>query len=147
MFVFCAGMVERQFYNKHNVVVGLDPNALGTARFREIIEFLLRSRVFYVLTHSPILQITHIREFWATFHLDCEPTPAVLRVRVNNNDIAFSRADLREILQLGSAEEESGPTEYPVEMRIGAFQRMGYAGDLTKSQFTKSYLYGQWRYL
>ena len=139
----CAGMAERQFYNKHNVVVGLDPNAPGTARFKEIIEFLLRSRVFHILTHSPILHITHIREFWATVHLDCESTPVVLRARVNNIDIAFSRADLREILQLGSAEEESGPIEYPVEMRIGAFQRMGYAGDLTKSQFTKSYLYGQ----
>ena len=126
-------MAERQFYNKHNVVVGLDPNAPGTARFREILEFLLRSRIFHVLTHSPILQITHIREFWATVHLDCEPTPVVLRARVNNTDIAFSRDDLCEILQLGSAAEEAGPTEFPVEMRIGAFQRIGYAGDLTKS--------------
>ena len=32
-------------------------------------------------------------------------------------------------------------------MRAGAFGRMGYSGDLTKAQFTKSYLFGQWRYL
>ena len=28
-------------------------------------------------------------------------------------------------------------------VRVGGYLRMGYAGDVTKSQFTKTYLYGQ----
>ena len=59
----------------------------------------------------------------------------------------FSRADIVNALQLGNNELELGPTEYAFEFRAGAFQRMGYSGDLSKNQWAKSYLYGQWRYL
>ena len=98
-----------------------------------------------MLTHSHVIRIEYLRQFWAIMHLDCEPTPAVLRTWVNNTDIVFSCADLRHILHLGTVVEEDGPTEFPLDMRAGGFLQMGYAGDVTKSQFTKSYLYGQWR--
>ena len=91
-------MADRQFFLKHNMVVGIDLHAQGTVQFGPMLDFLIRSRVFYALTHSPVIRIEYLRQFWATAHLDCEPTPTVIRARVNNTDIAFSSADLREIL-------------------------------------------------
>ena len=140
-------MADRQFYYKHNVVVGIDLNAQGTAQFRSMLEFLLRSRIFHALMHSLVIRIEYLRQFWATAHLDCEPNPSVIRAKVTEIDITFSRDDLRQILQLGTAEEEDGPTEFPYDFRAGGFQRMGYSSDITKNLYTKSFLYGQWRYL
>ena len=61
--------------------------------------------------------------------------------------LVFSRANIVHALQLGDNELELGPIEYAFEFRAGAFQMMGYSGYLTKNQWAKSYLYGQWRYL
>ena len=117
-------MADRQFYNKHNVVVGIDLNAQGTAPFRPMLEFLLRSQIFHALTHSPVIWIDY---------LDCESNPPVIRARVYETDIVFSRDDLHQILHLGTVAEENGPTEFPFGMRARGFQRMGYTGEITKN--------------
>ena len=126
-------MDQREFFPKHNVVVSIDPTALGSEAYRHILEFLSRPRIFHVLTHLPPLMIEYIREFWSTASFDCEPNPPVIRARVNNVDITFSRLFLCTVLQLGSNELENGPTKFPYEMRAGAFSRMGYSRDLTKA--------------
>ena len=85
----------------------------------------MRSRIFYLLTHSPVIRIEYLRQFWATAHLDCELNLAVIRARVNNTDIVFTRDDLRQILQLDTAVEEDGPTEFPLDMRVVDFSEWG----------------------
>ena len=91
--------------------------------------------------------IDYIRQFWATARYDTSVNLPVIRARLNDDVLLFSRADIAHALQLGDNELELGPTEYAFEFRTGAFQRMGYSGDPTKTQWAKSYLYGQWRYL
>ena len=91
--------------------------------------------------------IDYIRQFWATARYDAFVDPPVIRARLNDAMLVFSRADIVDALQLGDIELELGPTKYAFNFRAGAFQRMGYSGDITKTQLAKSYLYGQWRYL
>ena len=64
----CAGMAanQRDLFPKHNVVVSLDTGARGAEYNRQILKFLLRSRIRHALTHSPPLMIDYIRQFWAT---------------------------------------------------------------------------------
>ena len=100
-----------------------------------------------MLTHNMPILIAYLREFWATTSFDCSVDPSVIRARIAGRDIVFTCVDLREILHLGTEAEDDGPVEFSMEMRIGAFGRMGYVGDLGKSPYVKSSLYGQWRYL
>ena len=143
--IVCAGMVgnQREFFLKHNVVVSLDTEARGAEYYRPILEFLLRSRIRHALTHSPPLMIDYIRQFWATARYDASVDLPVIRARLNDVALVVSRADIVNALQLGDNELELGPMEYAFDFRAGAFQRMGYSGDITKTQLAKSYLYGQ----
>ena len=140
----CAGMAtnQRESFPKHNVVVSLDTKARGAENYRPMLEFLLRSRIRHALTHSPPLMIDYIRQFWATARYDTSVDPPVIKARLNNVALVVSRADIVNALQLGNNELELGPTEYAFDFRAGAFQRMGYSGDITKTQLSKSYLYG-----
>ena len=128
------------------MVISLDLNASGAADFNQIFTFLMRSRIFHVLTHSPPLYMVYLRQFWENVSYDSSIQPPIIRTRVHNTDIAFSAANLRTILSLGTEAQEDGPTEFPTEMRAGALQRMGYVGVLGATQFVKSLVYGQWRY-
>ena len=145
----CAGMAAnpREFFSKHNVIVSLDMGARGAEYYREILEFLMRSKIRFALNHSPPLMIDYIRQFWATARFDGVMNPPVIRAMLNDMELVFSRVDIMNALHLGDNELELGPTEYGYEFRAGAFQRMGYSGDLTKTQLAKSYLFGQRRYL
>ena len=147
-FVFCADMAGMlRFVNRHNSVVAIDVTDPTSAYYHPILNFLRRSRVHFALTHNMPIMIAYLREFWATATFDCSVDPSVIRAQVAGRDIIFTCADLREILHLGTEVEDDGPVEFSIDMRMGAFGRMGYIGDLGKSPYVKSSLYGQWRYL
>ena len=73
-----------------------------------------------MLTHSPSLYMVYLRQFWENIRYDASVQPSIIRTRVHNMDIAFSVADQRTILSLGTEAQENGPTEFPEAMRIGA---------------------------
>ena len=91
--------------------------------------------------------IDYIRQFWAIARYDAAVVPPIIRARLNDVELVFSRNDILEALHLRDNELELGPTEYAFDFRVSAFQRMGYSGDITRTQLMKSYLYRQWRYL
>lgn len=135
-------MAHRPFVPKHNMVINLDLQASGAAPFQQIVSFLMRSRITYILTHSCSVHVVHLRLFWENISYDSSVQPPVIRTRVYQRDIAFSAADLRTILALGTVEQEDGPTEFPAAMREGALQRMGYVGVLGATQFNKGMVFG-----
>ena len=92
----------REFFPKHNVVVSLDTAARGIEYYRPILEFLLRSKIHHALTHSPPLMIEYIRQFWVTATYDCIVNPPVIRARLNDVALVFSRADIVDALLLGA---------------------------------------------
>ena len=81
-----------------------------------------------------------IWQFWATARYDVAIVPPVIRARLNDVELVFSRNDIVDALHLGNNELELGPTKYGFEFRAGVFQRMGYSGDVTRNQLAKSYL-------
>ena len=117
--------IQREFFHKHNVVVSLDTGARGVEYYRPVLEFLVRLKIRHAITHSPPLMIDYIRQFWATARYDTTVNPPVIRARLNDVVLVFSRADIVHALQLGDNELELGPTDYAFEFRVGAFQRMG----------------------
>ena len=106
VYVFCAGMaaIPRDFFPKHNVVVSLDTAARGAEYYRQILEFQLTSKIRYALNHSPPLMIDYIRKFWATAVYDAAVNPPVIRARLNETELVFSRADIVGALRLGDNE-------------------------------------------
>ena len=108
-----------------------------------MLSFLRRSRVHYVLTHNVPIRIAYVRQFWESVTFDCSVTPSVMRARVNDSEFVFTADDLRTILQLGTATEDDGPVEFSANLRMGAFERIGYTENLGKRSYVKSYLYGQ----
>ena len=70
--------------------------------------------------------------------------PPVIRARLNDVALVFLLADIVDALQLGNNELELGPKQFAFDFHAGAFQRMAYSGDVTRTQLAKSYLYGQW---
>ena len=140
-----AQLLVRRFEKRHNMVVPLDPSIRQAESYQQILHFLLNSRICQALTANPKIYEDRIQEFWRTARYDCIPEPPVIRARVDNTNIAISVDDIRAALGFGNVEQDDGPTEYCSALRIGTFRRMGYSGDLTASQFVKSYLIGQWR--
>ena len=97
MYMFmCAGMaaIQRDFFPKYNIVVSLDTGARGAENYRPVLEFLLRSKIRHAITHSPPLMIDYIRQFWATARYDITVNLPVIRVRLNDVVLVFSRADI-----------------------------------------------------
>ena len=86
--------IGREFFSKHNVVVSLDTAARGAEPYRQVLEFLQRSRIRYALTQSPPIMIDYVRQFWTTATFDNEVVPPVIRARMNNTDLVFSKADI-----------------------------------------------------
>ena len=112
----------RDFFPMHNVVVSLDTAARGAEYYRPILEFLLRSKIRHALTHSPPLMIDYIRQFSATATYDCAVNLPVIRARLNDVALVFSRADIVDALQLGDNELELGPMEFAFDFRVGHFR-------------------------
>ena len=77
--------------------------------------------------------IDYIRQLWATARYDAAVVPPVIRARLNDVKLVFSRNDIVDALHLANNKLELGPTEYGFEFRAGAFQRMGYSGDITRT--------------
>ena len=140
-------MAQREFINKHNVVINLDATAPAAEPFHQILTFLMRSRVLQVLTNSPPLYLTYLQQFWNNISYNASAQPPVIRTTVHNTEIAFTANDLRRILSLGTEAQENGPTKISATLRSGALRRMGYVGAPDSNRVVKSLLFGQWRYL
>ena len=141
---------NRQFAQKHNVVVDIDALQSTTDDYREMFEYLTRSRILFVLTTNPPLYETYLRQFWDTVIQMNVGAHTVLRATVNNHQFQFSAGDLRTILQLGEISEEDGGVEFDQALLHACFQRMGYAGPIVNGQYVHPFLkwglYGKWRY-
>ena len=124
-----GGDGDRQFVPGHNMYIVLDPDMRGIGNYREIINFLIRSRIFHAITNTLPISVPNIEDFWNTAVYDARAEPPVIRATVNNRAIQFSAEQIRVALQLGN-ENVDDPTEFPATFRDGAFLRMGYSGPL-----------------
>lgn len=146
LFVYFTDMA-REFNKGHNILVDLNLEAKRADRVADILRFLARSRIRHAITANPPISQAILNDFWTNIVHDESVNPPEIRATVNGQAVVFTAGNLREILQLGTEEQENGDLEMPMDFIEGAIGRMGYTGDRRGNQFQKPLVIGQWRFL
>ncbi|KAI3676358.1 hypothetical protein L1987_85964 [Smallanthus sonchifolius] len=111
----------------------------------EIVDFLNRSKISYVITADLIVSRPYLEQFWDTADHDCTVTPNVIRVTVAGHDITFYEDTIRRFLQFRDLATD--PISYPGYFVDGCWrQRMGYVGVRDYSSYKKMWVLDQWRF-
>ncbi|KAI3821883.1 hypothetical protein L1987_09458 [Smallanthus sonchifolius] len=109
-------LMARAFTSEFNMLALTQPEWKGAAlEYREIVDFLNRSKISYAISADPIVSRPYLEQFWETADHDCTVTPNVIRATVAGHDIAISEDTIRRVLQ----------------------KRMGYVGTMDYSSYKK----------
>ncbi|KAI3776288.1 hypothetical protein L1987_46064 [Smallanthus sonchifolius] len=116
------------FTNEFNLLAHTEPEWKGAAlQYREIIDFLNRSKISYAISADPIVSRPY------------------LKATVVGHDITFSEDIIRRVLQFRDLSTD--PTAYPGYFVDGCWrQRMGYVGVREYASYKKMWVLDQWRY-
>ncbi|KAI3744622.1 hypothetical protein L1987_57708 [Smallanthus sonchifolius] len=134
------------FTNEFNLLANTGPDWKGAAlQYRDIVDFLNRSRISYAISADPIVSRPYLELFWETTEHDCTVTPNVIRATVAGHAIAFSKDTVRRVHQFRDLATD--PTAYPDYFVDGCWrQRMGYVGARDYASYKKMWVLDQWRY-
>ncbi|KAI3827709.1 hypothetical protein L1987_01792 [Smallanthus sonchifolius] len=112
-------MMARAFTSEFNLLAHTEPEWKGAAiQYREIVDFLNRSKISYAISANPIVSRPYLEKFWDIADHDC-----------TFRDLAID------------------PTAYPDYFVDGCWrQRMGYVGVRDYSSYKKMWVLDQWRY-
>nr|GEV94708.1 hypothetical protein [Tanacetum cinerariifolium] len=91
------------FADTHNVVAILAKSDVAEG-FKQIIDFLSGSYIYYALTVNPHIYISCIKKFWNTASVKRSGNVTRLQALVNKKKIVISEVVIHEILQLDDAE-------------------------------------------
>ena len=75
----------------------------------------------------------------------CDINPPVIIATVADREIRITEQLVRDILHFG--DEVNDRTDFPSELIVGCFTRMGYIGEFNDSQLRKTNLSPNWRFL
>ncbi|KAI3805203.1 hypothetical protein L1987_27369 [Smallanthus sonchifolius] len=104
--------MARAFTNEFNLLANTQSEWKGAAlQYREIVDFLNRSRISYAISADPIVSRPYLEQFWEIEEHDCMVTPNVIRAIMAGRDIAFSEDTIRRVLQFRDLSTD--PTAYP----------------------------------
>ncbi|KAI3814188.1 hypothetical protein L1987_18936 [Smallanthus sonchifolius] len=118
-------IMARAFSNEFNLLANTEPEWKGAAlQYRDIVDFLNRSRISYAISADPIVSRPYLEQFWETAEHDCTVSPNVIRATVAGQAIAFSEDTIRRVLQFRDLATDL--TAYPDYFVDGCWrQRMG----------------------
>ncbi|KAI3668760.1 hypothetical protein L1987_88243 [Smallanthus sonchifolius] len=138
--------MARAFTDEFNLVANTEPEWKGAAlQYREIVDFLNRSRISYAISANPTVSRPYLEQFWETAEHDCTVSPNVIRATVDGRAIAISEDTIRRVLQFGDLATD--PTSYPDYYVDGCWRhRMGYVGARDYASYKKMWVLDQWRY-
>nr|GEZ23321.1 hypothetical protein [Tanacetum cinerariifolium] len=131
------------FADTHNVFAILEKSDAAEG-FEKIIDFLSGSYIHYVLTVSPHIYISCIKQFWNSISVKRSGDVTRLQALVDKKNIVISEGVIREILQLNDAE---GVVCLPNEEIFAGLAQMGYEKPSTKLTFYKAFFFSQWKFL
>nr|GEV15519.1 putative ribonuclease H-like domain-containing protein [Tanacetum cinerariifolium] len=109
--------------------------------FKQIVDFLSGSYIYYALTVSPHIYISCIKQFWNSVSVKRLGDVTRLQALVDRKKIVISEAVIREILQLNDAK---GVVCLPNEEIFTGLAQMGYEKPSTKLTFYKAFFSSQW---
>ncbi|KAI3744851.1 hypothetical protein L1987_57947 [Smallanthus sonchifolius] len=138
--------MARAFTDEFNLLANTEPEWKGAAlQYREIVDFLNRSRISYAISANPTISRPYLEQFWETAEHDCTVSPNVIRATVDGRAIVISEDTIRRVLQFGDLATD--PTSYPDYYVDGCWRhRMGYVGARDYASYKKMWVLDQWRY-
>ncbi|KAI3827812.1 hypothetical protein L1987_01897 [Smallanthus sonchifolius] len=138
--------MARAFTSEFNLLAHTEPEWKGAAlQYREIVDFLNRSRISYAISADPIVSRPYLEQFWETAEHDCTVTPNVIRATLAGHDITFSEDTIRRFLQFRDLSTD--PKAYPDYFVEGFWRQcMGYVGARDYASYKKMWVLDQWRY-
>ncbi|KAM0023774.1 putative HhH-GPD domain, endonuclease III-like, iron-sulfur cluster loop, DNA glycosylase [Helianthus debilis subsp. tardiflorus] len=130
----------------HNICAYLGLDSKHSPVFKQVIVFLLRSRIHHAISVRANVYKDHQRQFWRTAKIiDSEGVPTISAI-IHNKPFAITVNTIRDILQFPDTDED--PIMFADGGVIqGCFRRMKYDGNAAESQLIKSNLSVQWKYL
>ena len=96
-----------------------------------MINFLRRSRIFHAITANCPISYNYVDQFWRTADYRCDITPPVIVARVADHEIRITEELVRNVLHFG--DNINDRTDFPSELIVGCFMRMGYIGEFNDS--------------
>ncbi|KAI3808816.1 hypothetical protein L1987_24777 [Smallanthus sonchifolius] len=133
------------FVKKQNICAilnAVDPKSEG---FVPMLNFLANSNVRFAISHNlPIFEAT-IRQFWATAARVSTNNVEYIRATVYNQEVLFSEATIREVLQFDDNHE--APMEFSSFYIKERSRRTGHPDEFKSGQITKTFLAPHWRYI
>ncbi|KAI3754858.1 hypothetical protein L1987_54650 [Smallanthus sonchifolius] len=112
--------MARAFTNEFNLLAKTEPEWKGAAlQYREIVDFLNRSRISYAISADPIVSRPYLEQFWETAEHDYMVTPNVIRATVAGHAIAFSEDSIRRVLQFRDLSTDRQPIQTTLWTTVG----------------------------
>nr|GEW87401.1 hypothetical protein [Tanacetum cinerariifolium] len=108
---------------------------IKNAQFHEIVDFLLRSLIFYALTVSPDVCASFIEQFWKTKTFKTITNINQINAKVAGKPVVITEASIRGDLLFDDVDRIDCLTNEAIFENLAL---MGYEGDLTKLTFQKA---------
>ncbi|KAI3773973.1 hypothetical protein L1987_48513 [Smallanthus sonchifolius] len=87
--------MARAFTNEFNLLANIPPEWKAAAlQYREIVDFLNRSRISYAISTDPIVSRPYLGQFWKTAEHDCTVTPIKAGKDAMGHDLAAAMVGL-----------------------------------------------------
>ncbi|GJS84609.1 hypothetical protein Tco_0751150 [Tanacetum coccineum] len=117
----------------------------GSAGFHQVIGFLNRSHICYVLTKKPADPVSFIKQFWRSAEASTDDNGEVkIIATIDGHSMTITEASLRRHLKL---DDQDGITSIPNLEIFEQLALMGYHTDSDKLTFQKGAFSPQWRFL
>ncbi|KAI3815683.1 hypothetical protein L1987_15362 [Smallanthus sonchifolius] len=92
-----ARIIAHAFTSEFNLLAYTEPEWKGDAlQYRDIVDFLNRSRISYAISADPIVSRPYLEQFWETAEHDCTVNPNVIRLPWQDMTSPFLRTPLDE---------------------------------------------------
>lgn len=129
---------------RHNAVAFLEDNRDSAVPFRQMIQFLRRSRIYTAITATTIIYQDHVRSFWKAAILCSDLYHTRIISRVFDREVVITEQLIREFFHFN--DNPDFPVQFSNVFIAGGMTRMGYPGVPTY-QYRKANLTRVWRYL
>ncbi|GJW53295.1 hypothetical protein Tco_0097380 [Tanacetum coccineum] len=136
-------MAGLEFCSKHNMVAYLEKTD-GNTEFHQIMDFLIRSSIYYALTVSPIVSTLFVEQFWTTAKSRTVNNTSYIDATVAGKPVTISEASIRSDLLFDDADGIDSLNNQAIFDNI---QLMGYEKDLNTLTFNKALFSPQWKFL
>ncbi|KAJ0466719.1 hypothetical protein HanIR_Chr14g0675321 [Helianthus annuus] len=148
----CLQRKSTNFDARHNISCILDKSLPRMEPFKDVIDFIDRSRIKKALTDKHKCYRSHIERFWnnARYDEDSKAIVYALKIKDKNQkdvdiEVKFKIEDVRRVLLF--QDDYKDPIHVQERLVKGLWMRMGYTGYANETSYNKSKLSRPYKFL